>query len=208
MSGLYWSSLSDFYSFVLFMASTDRSPTTRVPRRPSCDDGVVWSVSTSAYATVVLCVTVAAFEEWCAGKNVRTFFETLRFPRYSAPLWLWSIIGVMYYGIFGFVAFRLLSAVPPSFFAGTTLALTVTMMVGNALTNLVIFRARNLHLSCLIGYVFAGLDVVLAMCVLRLDGVAAGGTRAVSPVSGLCGVVGTDVDQAESMRAERLGNRR
>jgi tryptophan-rich sensory protein len=104
---------------------------------------------------------------------VRAFFQTLRFPRYSAPLWVWSIIGVLYYGVFGFVAFRLLNSVPPSFLERITLALIVTMMIGNALANLVIFRARNLRVSYLIGCVFAALDVILVVCVLRLDGLAA-----------------------------------
>jgi hypothetical protein len=35
------------------------------------------------------------------------------------------------------------------------------MMIGNALANLVIFRARNLHLSYAIGWIFAALDVLL-----------------------------------------------
>lgn len=131
------------------------------------------SFSTAASAAVVLCVSVAVLEGVCAGKNVRAFFDTVRFPRYSAPLWVWSIIGVMYYAIFGFVAFRFLSAVPPSFLAGATLVLIVGMMVGNALANLVIFRASNLHLSYVIGCAFAGLDVLLAICALRLDRVAA-----------------------------------
>ncbi len=47
------------------------------------------------------------------------------------------------------------------------------MMVGNALANLVILRARNLHPSYVIGCAFAGLDVLLTVCVLRLDGIAA-----------------------------------
>ena len=133
----------------------------------------MWSTSTAAYAAGLLCVTVAVLEGVCAGKDVRAFFQTLRFPRYSAPLWVWSIIGAVYYGIFGFVTFRMLSAVPPSLPARATLALIVAMMVGNALSNLVIFRARNLHLSDMIGRVFGGLDVILAISLVRLDTVAA-----------------------------------
>ena len=92
------------------------------------------------------------------------FFDTLRCPRYSAPLWVWSIIGGVYYAIFGFVAFRLLSAVPPSLLARAAVALIVAMMFANCLANLVIFRARNLHLSYLIGCGFAGFDLLLAVC--------------------------------------------
>ena len=39
--------------------------------------------------------------------------------------------------------------------------------------SLVIFRARNLRLSYVIGCVFACLDVVLLICVSQLDSVAA-----------------------------------
>jgi tryptophan-rich sensory protein len=129
--------------------------------------------TTAAWATVALCVVAATLEGLCAGRNVRAFFETLRFPSYSAPLWVWSIIGIVYYAIFGFVVFRLLGTTPTSPLAGATLALIIAMMLGNALTNLVIFRARNLHLSYVIGCVFAGLDLLLIGLVVRLDSVAA-----------------------------------
>jgi tryptophan-rich sensory protein len=132
-----------------------------------------WPVGTAATAAVVLCAAMAVLEGICAGNNVREFFRTLQFPRYSAPLWVWSIIGVAYYATFGFLAFRLLSAVQPSFLSRAALALLVGMMLGNALSNLVIFRARDLHLSAIIGYLFAGLDLILASCVLRLDPVGA-----------------------------------
>ena len=129
--------------------------------------------TTAAWATVLLCVVAAALEGLCAGRGVRAFFETLRFPRYSAPLWVWSIIGIVYYAIFGFVVFRLLSLTPPSALAGGAITVIVTMMVGNALANLVIFRARNLRLSYVIGIMFAGLDVLVIGFVVRLDSVAA-----------------------------------
>jgi len=122
---------------------------------------------------VVLCVFVAVLEGVCAGKNIRAFFQTVRVPRYSAPLWVWSIIGAAYYAVFGFIAFRLLSAVPPSFLARATLTLLVAMMVANALTNLIIFRARNLPLSYAIGCAFVVLDITLMVCLLRLDEFAA-----------------------------------
>jgi tryptophan-rich sensory protein len=121
----------------------------------------------------VVCGVAAALEGLCAGRNVRTFFETLRFPPYSAPLWIWSIIGAVYYAIFGFVVFRLLSGALPAGLTAATLTLIVVMMLGNALANLVIFRARKLHLSYLVGNVFALLDVLLVGCVVRLDVLAA-----------------------------------
>ena len=127
----------------------------------------------AVWAAAVVCVLAAALEGVCAGRNIRAFFETLRFPPYSAPLWAWSIIGAAYYTVFGFVVFRLLSATAPTAWSRGTLTLIVGMMIGNALSNLVIFRARDLRLSYAIGCIFAGLDVVLLMCVSQLDSVAA-----------------------------------
>jgi tryptophan-rich sensory protein len=132
----------------------------------------VLSSTAAAWTAIVLCAITAALEGLCAGRNVRAFFQSLRFPPYSAPLWAWSIIGALYYVIFGFVVFRLLAAVASTPLSRATLALIALMMVGNALANLVIFRARNLHLSFVIGCVFAGLDLLLLACLLSLDRVA------------------------------------
>jgi tryptophan-rich sensory protein len=79
----------------------------------------------------------------------------------------------MYYAIFGYVVFRLLSSAPPSVLTGTMLTLIVLMMVGNGLANLAIFRARNLRLSYVIGCVFAILDAVLFGLAVLLDSIAA-----------------------------------
>jgi hypothetical protein len=61
----------------------------------------------------------------------------------------------------------------PAALAGATLTLIVVMMLGNALANLVVFRALDVHLSYLIGNVFAAVDVLLVGCVVRLDTLAA-----------------------------------
>ena len=47
------------------------------------------------------------------------------------------------------------------------------MMLGNALSNLVIFRARNLRLSGKIGDAYALPDILLVLGVARIDAVAA-----------------------------------
>ena len=47
------------------------------------------------------------------------------------------------------------------------------MMLINALTNYVIFRARNLRLSMLIGNAFPLMDATLFVCLLQLDRAAA-----------------------------------
>ncbi len=47
------------------------------------------------------------------------------------------------------------------------------MMVVNALTNYIIFRARNLRLSFIVGALFPVLDITLFLCLIQLDNVAA-----------------------------------
>jgi tryptophan-rich sensory protein len=47
------------------------------------------------------------------------------------------------------------------------------MMVVNALTNYVIFRLRNLHLSFIVGCLFPIMDVTLLILLVQLDTLAA-----------------------------------
>jgi len=120
-----------------------------------------------------VCVAAAALEGVCAGKNVKSFYAESRFPRYSAPLWVWAIIGGLYYVIFCFVLYRILKLDTESALRPAALALILFMMVVNALTNYVIFRARNLRLSFIIGALFPIMDVTLLNCLIRLDKLAA-----------------------------------
>lgn len=131
------------------------------------------SVGYAILVSVGACVVAAALEGACAGRNVKAFYSELRFPRYSAPLWVWGIIGGLYYIVFWFVLYRLLRLDGESALRNVALTLIVFMMVVNALTNYVIFRARNLHLSFVIGNIFPLMDAALFVCLLRLDGVAA-----------------------------------
>lgn len=133
-------------------------------------------VLTTGYAVLIsicCCLVAAATEGVCAGNNVKSFYATLRFPPYSAPLWLWSIIGGIYYLIFWFVLYRLLRLDTSSLLKPIAFALIAFMMLANALTNYVIFRARNLYLSFIIGSVFPILDITLFVFLLMLDRIAA-----------------------------------
>ena len=124
-------------------------------------------------SSLIICGTAAGLEGACAGNNVKSFFATLRFPRYSAPLWAWTIIGAIYYLIFFFIIYRLLRLGSYDPLWRGAFALVVFMMVVNALTNYVIFRARNLHLSFVIGAIFPVMDLTLFALLLRLDQTAA-----------------------------------
>lgn len=131
------------------------------------------SATSAVLVSLGVCVIAAALEGVCAGKNVKSFFATLRFPPYSAPLWVWSIIGGLYYVLFFFVIYRLLRLDSDSALRSAALTLISFMMVVNALTNYVIFRARNLRLSFIVGTVFPIMDIALFICLIRLDRIAA-----------------------------------
>jgi len=47
------------------------------------------------------------------------------------------------------------------------------MMLVNVLTNYVIFRARNLHLSFILGCLFPFMDITLLLCLVQLYTIAA-----------------------------------
>jgi tryptophan-rich sensory protein len=123
--------------------------------------------------SLAVCVVAAALEGVCAGKNVKQFFAKLRFPPYSAPLWVWTIIGGLYYIVFCFVLYRLLRLDTDSALKTVAITLILFMMILNALTNYIIFRAQNLRLSFIVGALFPVLDITLFICLLQLDNVAA-----------------------------------
>ena len=122
--------------------------------------------------SVLVCALAAALEGACAGKNVKSFFASLRFPPYSAPLWVWYIIGVVYYATFFFILYRILSLNTDSILKPATLGLVVFMMTANALWNYVFFRARKLFLAFMAGSVAPVFDVALFICLVRLDSLA------------------------------------
>ncbi|HEY6244531.1 MAG TPA: tryptophan-rich sensory protein [Pyrinomonadaceae bacterium] len=130
----------------------------------------------SGYAfltSLAVCAVAAALEGACAGNNVKSFFSSLRLPAYSAPLWVWSIIGLFYYLIFCFVLYRLLTLNNSSGLRSATIVLVLVMMTVNALTNYTIFRARNLRLSFLVGALFPILDITLFLMLIQLESLAA-----------------------------------
>ena len=130
----------------------------------------------AGYAILIslgICAFAAALEGVCAGKDIKSFYSKLRFPRYSAPLWVWTIIGGLYYLIFWFVIYRLLKLDNDSTLRHVALTLIIFMMVANALSNYIIFRARNLRLAFVVGALFPIMDVALFICLMRLDRITA-----------------------------------
>ena len=74
--------------------------------------------------------------------------------------------------IFWFVTYRLVR-LDSSVIRSAALALVLFMMIVNALTNYIIFRARNLRLSFAVGCLFPFLDIALLLCLVQVDTIAA-----------------------------------
>ncbi len=130
----------------------------------------------TTYAALIatgICLGAAALEGVCAGKNVSAYFAKLKWPRYAAPLWVWYIIGALYYAIFFFVMFRLLRLEEDSILKTATFALILFMMVANGLWNYVFFRAQNLFAGFISGSLAPILDLALFICLIKLDKTAA-----------------------------------
>lgn len=129
----------------------------------------------SGYAilvSLVVCGIAAALEGACAGHGVKSYFAKLKSPSYSPPLWVWYIIGGLYYGTFFLVVYRVLTHGNDSSLAHTTLAVVLVMMLANALWNYLFFRAQKLFVSVLLTFFAPVMDLVLLVCLLRLDRVA------------------------------------
>lgn len=131
------------------------------------------SMGSAIFTSLAVCVLAAALEGVCAGKNVKSYFAKLQWPSYSAPLWVWYIIGGLYYAIFFFVIYRILRLDSDSALKHAALALILFMMAVNAFWNYVFFRAQNLFLGFIGASLFPILDITLFICLIQLDKVAA-----------------------------------
>ncbi|MFY9620603.1 MAG: TspO/MBR family protein [Pyrinomonadaceae bacterium] len=131
------------------------------------------SITTAVLISLGICLVAAVLEGLCAGKNVKSYFATLQFPPYAAPLGVWYGIGFVYYAIFFALIFRILRHEGDFGLRVGTLSLIIFMMAVNALWNYVFFRARNLFISFVAASLFPVLDIALLLCLIRFDSVAA-----------------------------------
>jgi len=124
-------------------------------------------------AAAGVCAVSAALEGLCAGRRVRAVFAALQAPRFSPPLSVWFAIGLLYYATFGFVLYRLFVHPGDRALVRGTVALVAAMMVLNASWNLIFFRARNLFAAWIMGSAAPIPDILLLLCLRRLDALAA-----------------------------------
>lgn len=131
------------------------------------------SLSSAILISLGICAIAAVLEGVAAGKNVKPFFAKLRFPSYSAPLWVWYIIGALYYAICFFILYRLLKDAGDSLLKTAALTLILVMMAANAFWNYIFFRLQNLYLSFVASIPYSLIAVALFACLIQFDKVAA-----------------------------------
>jgi tryptophan-rich sensory protein len=131
------------------------------------------STTYAALTSLVACAVAAGLEGICAGTGVKSFFARLKSPAYSPPLWVWYIIGGLYYVTFFIVLFRILTLGNRSALINITLTLVAALMVTNALWNYLFFRAQRLFASVVLTFLAPIMDGALLVCLIQLDGVAA-----------------------------------
>ncbi len=102
---------------------------------------------TALFGALAICGVSASLEGLAAGRGVARRFAELRLPRYSPPLPLWIVIGLLYYAICFYVSYRLLSGGVGWSPRGAAFALLLVLMSLNVIWNVVFFRRRNLRAS-------------------------------------------------------------
>ncbi|HEX3231552.1 MAG TPA: TspO/MBR family protein [Pyrinomonadaceae bacterium] len=123
--------------------------------------------------SIGICVLGAILEGIAAGSNIKPLFAKLRFPSYSAPLWVWYIIGVLYYATYGFILYRILRYDGVSILRPIAFALVLVIMAANAFWNYVFFRAQRLYYGFVVGLLYSVVAFALFVCLLQFDRVAA-----------------------------------
>ncbi len=98
--------------------------------------------------SIGLCVAVAILEGFLTGSGLKDWYPRLRKPWWQIPLWASVAVGLIVYVIDGFVAYRVLTAIPSVGDRWVTLTALVVVMVLNALWNYAFFEYR----STLVGF--------------------------------------------------------
>ena len=123
--------------------------------------------------SLLICAVFALLEGLFAGENVKSFLGNLRTPSYAPPLWVWAIIGVLYYAICFFIIYRIFRHDGNTSIKYAALALLLVVMAVNAFWNYVFFRAQNLFYSFVLGIFYSFVAIALFICLIQFDKIAA-----------------------------------
>lgn len=114
------------------------------------------------------CAVAAISEGLLAGSEVGVRFSELVLPPFSPPLWVWAIIGALYYLLFFFLLNSLLGTRPTPSLTLFALALVAMLLGANAAWNWLFFRERDLWLSTIFYVAYAAMALTLAFVLFRL----------------------------------------
>jgi tryptophan-rich sensory protein len=131
------------------------------------------STVSAVLVSFLICACAAALEGLLAGKGVKAVLGNLRKPKFAAPVWVWAVIGVVYYLICFFILFRILRYEDNFSIRYTAFALLLVLMAANAFWNYVFFRRRDLFYSFVIGVLYSLGAVALFVCLYQFDFLAA-----------------------------------
>ncbi len=131
------------------------------------------AISHAVLISLGICVIGAILEAVAAGNNVKSLFARLRFPSCSPPLWIWYIIGILYYATCFFVVYRVLRYRGDSALDYVAFTLILVIMSFNAFWNYIFFRAQNLYLSFVSWIPYSLVAIALFVCLMQFDKVAA-----------------------------------
>lgn len=116
-------------------------------------------------AAIGLSLVMAVFGTVLVGDSLKTWYPTIRHPRFEPPLWGFVLVGLVVYVIDAIVLYRLLVVIDDSAIRVVALATLVAVMLGNELWNAVLFRLRSPY-RAMIG--LFGFIVLLAVLVVAL----------------------------------------
>lgn len=123
--------------------------------------------------SIVVCLISAMLEGLAAGNNIKFFFAKLKAPAYAPPLWLWIIIGVLYYVMCFFIVFRIFRHEGDDTLRYVSLALILFAMGVNALYNYTFFRLQNLFYTNLTIVPYLPALIGLFYCLWQFEHAAA-----------------------------------
>jgi translocator protein len=131
------------------------------------------SIISAVMISLGICVVSAILEGIGAGKDVKGFFAKLRSPRLAPPLWIWYIVGAVYYVICFFLAYRILRHEGEGSIKYLALSLLLVFMSINAFWNFIFFRFRNMFYAFLIGLPYVPVAIGLFISLWQFDTTAA-----------------------------------
>jgi len=117
----------------------------------------------SSVWALAACMAAALLEGLLAGRQVRARFSELRLPRLAPPLWVWTVIGGLYYVLFFCLIESLLSRPSQGLWTSAAITLTVSLLLANACWNWIFFRRKDLHLSFTFFLPYSALAVTLSL---------------------------------------------